>query len=96
MRVEEGAKTGWRCWRYEDVRDGGGGGRRKVAELGALSERDARDCLIGEKAFECKVAGPERSASVLLVKGRVVRTLLRDWLDVILSFETISLVPQVI
>lgn len=41
MRAKEGAKTGWRCCRYEDVRGGGGGGRRKVTELGVLSEREA-------------------------------------------------------
>lgn len=61
-----------------------------------LCERDVRNCLLGGKAFECKVAGPERSASVLLVKGRVVRTLLRDWVDVILSIKTIRHVPWVI
>lgn len=33
VRAEEGAKTGWRCWRYEGVRGAGGGGRRKVTEL---------------------------------------------------------------
>lgn len=40
MRVEESAKAGWRGWRYEGVRGGGGAGRRKVGGLGVLNGGD--------------------------------------------------------